>query len=391
MPVTVARLASGVASIAAGLDHTCALTRAGRVKCWGFNIYGQLGDGTTTNRRTPVDVSGLPSVVAGIAAGADHTCALTGAGGVKCWGENDSGQLGDGTATDRHVPVDVFGLASGVESIAAGGVHTCALTSAGAVKCWGMNLRGELGDGTTTQRNAPVDVSGLESGVAAIAAGGDDVARGEEDDNGHTCALTGAGGVKCWGANFVGQLGDGTTTERHTPVSVSGLASGVVAIAAGVDHTCALTTGGAVECWGGLTGDGTLKTRLTPVAVSGLASGVVAIAAGEFHSCALTSLGRVKCWGDNSFGELGDGTAVSSLTPVGVIGFGGSLKCAVPYTLGIRLARANSVITRAHCRVGTVTRVASRKRKNTVVGQSPRPFKRLKKGARVNLKVSRGH
>jgi alpha-tubulin suppressor-like RCC1 family protein len=325
-----------VAAIAGGQEHTCAVTSTGGVKCWGDNFSGQLGDGTTTDRRTPVDVSGLSSSVVAVAVGAGHSCALTGAGGVKCWGENNQGQLGDGTTTDRHVPANVLGLPSGVKSIAAAGVHTCALMSGGALKCWGANDYGELGDGTTTQRNGPVEVSGLESGVAAVAAGGD------QDGNDHTCALTNTG-VKCWGLNSDGELGDGTTTNRHIPGAVSGLASGVIAVAVG----------------GG-------------------------------QSCALTSLGRIKCWGWNYFGQLGDGTTVISLTPVGVLGFGGSLKCAVPYALGFSLPQARSMITHAHCRVGAVKGVASRKRKNTVVGQSPRPFKRLKKGARVKLKVSRG-
>mgnify|MGYP001035708857 CR=1 FL=1 len=299
-------------AIAAGWDHTCALTESGRVKCWGRNDSGQLGDGTTTQRTTPVDVVGLSGVMA-IAAGGHHTCALTASGSVKCWGRNDSGQLGDGTTADSTIPVDVTGLTGGVTSITAGGYHTCALTASGGVKCWGYNSSGQLGDGTTTSSTTPVQVSGLTSGVIAIATGGV-----------HTCALTTSNGVKCWGANWSGQLGDGTQIQRTTPVQVSGLTSGVTAIAAGLVHTCALTTSGGIKCWGfnglGQLGDGTTTSSTTPVQVSGLTSGVMAIAAGLVHTCALTTSGGIKCWGFNGLGQLGDGTTTSSTTPVQVSG-----------------------------------------------------------------------
>jgi alpha-tubulin suppressor-like RCC1 family protein len=372
------------AAIAAGGFHTCALTSAGGVKCWGYN-----------EGRTPVAVSGLASGVAAIAGGL-HSCALTSAGGVVCWGDNESGQLGNGEQgcglvyCYRSTPVAVSGLASGVAAISAGWQHTCALTSAAGVVCWGAG--GTLGDGTTTTRLTPVAVSGLASGVAAISAGGE-----------HTCALTSAGGVVCWGANYLGQLGDGGRghcdypyypCSSPIPVDVSGLASGVAAITAGGHHTCALTSAGGVVCWGynryGQLGDGTTTERDTPVDVSGLTSGVAAIAAGGFHTCALTSVGAVKCWGRNHDFQLGDGTTTDSHTPAGVIGFGGSLVCGVPYVLGEPLAKARAEIVRAHCRVGTIKRVASRNKKNTVVGESPRAGTRLKKGAKVNLKISRG-
>jgi len=311
-PVNVSGLASGVSAIATGMYHTCALTSGGGVKCWGDNEDGQLGDGTTTDRHTPVNVSGLASGVSAIAGGYEHTCALTSGGGAKCWGRNYWGQLGDGTTTDRHTPVNVSGLASGVSGIAGGYEHTCALTSGGGVKCWGWNSSGQLGDGTTTDHHTPVNVSGLASGVSAITAGGL-----------HTCARTAGGGVKCWGNNEYGQMGDGTTTTRLTPVSVSGLASGVSAIDAGDSHTCARTASGGVKCWGynfdGELGDGTTIDRHTPVNVSGLASGVSAIASGGWHTCALTSGSGVKCWGANWFGQLGDGTTTQRLTPVDVV------------------------------------------------------------------------
>jgi alpha-tubulin suppressor-like RCC1 family protein len=306
-------------AVVAGDQHTCGLTDTGGVKCWGWNVYGQLGDGTWTRKRVrPVDVSGLTSGVAAIAAGGDHACALTTAGSVKCWGANGEGQLGDGKTTYGNTPVDVRGLTSGVAAIAAGLYHTCAVTVGGGVKCWGYNGYGQLGDGTTKDRLTPVDVSGLTSGVAAIAAGG-----GLYLEGGHTCAVTVDGGVKCWGYNRYGQLGDGTTKDRLTPVDVTaGLSNGVAAIAMGYYHTCAVTASGGLKCWGlndnGQLGDGTIRKHRTPTDVSGLAIGVAAVAAGGYHTCAVTAAGGAKCWGNNYDGELGDGTTTTRLTSVDV-------------------------------------------------------------------------
>ena len=308
VPLKVGGLAGQMQAPAAGTYHTCALTGDGGVFCWGANWNGQLGDNTTSSRWTPGPVSGLVGSVRSIAAGSNHTCALTDAGGVKCWGSNYDGKIGDGSTTDRLTPVDVSGLGSGVKAIAAGDSHTCALTDVGGVKCWGDNYEGQLGDGTTVNRLTPANVSGLSSGVKAIAAGND-----------YTCAVTDAGAVKCWGDNWGGRLGDGTTTDRLTPVNVSGLNSGVEAIAASAGHTCAVTGAGGVKCWGnnsfGELGDGTTTDRLTPAAVSGLDAEVTAVAAGNGHTCALTDVGGVVCWGGNQAGQLGDGTLSNRHTP----------------------------------------------------------------------------
>ena len=310
-PVDVSGLTSGVSAIVAGISHACALTlRWGQVL--GRNFDGQLGDGTTTQLNTPVDVSGLTAGVSAIAAGDYHTCAATITGGVKCWGRNNYGQLGDGTTTQRTTPVNVSGLASNVSSIAANDGHTCAVTSAGGAKCWGFNNFGQLGDGTIMQRTTPVNVSGLTSGVSAIATGGAD-----------TCALTSAGAVQCWGVNSYGQLGDGTSTQRNTPVNVSGLTSGVSAITADYAHTCVVTSANGAKCWGfnayGQLGDATTTLRNTPVNVSGLTNNASAIEAGNGHTCAVTTTGGTKCWGRNSYGQLGDGTTTDRSTPVDVV------------------------------------------------------------------------
>ncbi len=329
-PVDVIGLGSGVVAISANGLRTCAVTSAGGVKCWGNNLDGVLGDGTTITRATPVDVIGLSSGVVAVSVGWYQTCVLTSAGGVKCWGRNFFGQLGDGSTTDRRTPIDVIGLSTGVAAISVGAFHTCALTIAGGVKCWGSDgafgLLGTGGVGVPGFSATPLDVTGLGSGVTAISAAG----LGGAD---HTCALTIAGAVRCWGFNNFGQLGDGTTITRLTPVAVLGLSSGVAAItaagsgsaAAGEPYTCALTGAGGAKCWGnnefGKLGDGTTTTRLTPVDVVGASSGLVGISAGLSHVCAVTSAGGVRCWGANVSGQLGDGTTQNRLTPVAVVGF----------------------------------------------------------------------
>ena len=322
-PVDVVSFGSGVVEISAGGGHTCLLTSGGGVKCWGGNYSGQLGDGTTENRTTPVDVVGLGSGVVMVVAGLNHTCALTSRGGVKCWGSNDNGQLGDGTTENRTTPINVVGLGSGVALVSAGGQHTCTLTSRGRVKCWGANWYGQIGDSTTANRSTPVNVVSLGSGVTAVTPGG-----------GHTCAVTSGGGVKCWGSNYAGQLGDGTTENRTMPVDVVGLGVSVSTIIAGYDHTCALTIDGGIKCWGnngyGQLGDGTTENHNLPVDVIDVSGGVITISTGGSHTCALVAVdrgpvGRAWCWGWDGYGQLGLGTTTKHIIPVDVFGLSNNL------------------------------------------------------------------
>ena len=281
------------------------------MKCWGRNTYGELGDGTVTDRHSPVSVVGVSGATA-LAAGAYFTCALLSGGTVDCWGYNGHGQLGINSVTDRHSPVPVPGL-TGVTAISAFAGHACSL-SGGQVKCWGYNANGQLGDNTTTDRRVPTLVAGL-SGVAQISVGG-----------AHTCALLTAATVKCWGYNKYGQVGDNTTTDRHKPAAtpIAGL-TGVIAISAGGNHTCALTVAHAVRCWGdnltGQLGDGTTTDRHKPAAtpIAGL-TGVVAISAGGSHTCAVLAAGTVECWGYNLRGEIGDNPTANRLAPTTVPG-----------------------------------------------------------------------
>jgi alpha-tubulin suppressor-like RCC1 family protein len=312
-PVDLAELTLGIKTLSAGWRHTCAVTAEGRIQCWGNNHDGQLGDGSVIDRRKPQDVVGLMTTAKEVATGERHTCALTASGGVKCWGNNHDGQLGDGTRADRVTPVDVAALGQGVTAVAAGWRHTCALLATGGVKCWGNNHDGQIGDGTREDRLAPVNVTGLTSGVIAISA------RWRE-----TCALTSVGGMKCWGANHDGQLGDGSRTDRAAPVDVVGLTRSVKAITVGWRHACALTTAAEVKCWGsnhdGQLGDGTAIDRLTPVTAVGAPAETIGVAAGGQHSCAMTAQ-SIVCWGENEDGQLGDGTFKSSLAAKGEPGF----------------------------------------------------------------------
>ena len=323
--------------ISGGASHTCAVTVAHGVKCWGRNAVGQLGDGTKVDRYTPVDVVGLPAGVVSVSAGGAHTCAVTATGGVKCWGQNEAGQLGDGTTTPALTPVVVANLSS-VAAISAGANHTCALTNSGAALCWGAGQGGVLGDGGWVNKAYPVNVVGLATDVTSLSAG-----------NGHTCAVTSSGGAKCWGYNAQGQLGDGTKTGRFVPVNVTGLTAGVTSIATGENFTCATTTNGGAKCWGQNNyyqlGDGTMLERSVPVDVQGLAATAVSVDVGAVHGCVLTDTGGVKCWGINSLAETGDGTQSARPTPVSVtgltsgvtsIGAGSRHNCAVLSTGGVK-------------------------------------------------------
>ena len=307
-PSTVPDL-SGVSAIASGSsDHSCAVLNTGDVRCWGNNNFGQVGNGEAGEGvyvSTPFTVPGLSDVKA-MSVGAQFSCALLNTGAVKCWGRG--AHIGDGTSSNRLTPVDVVGLSSGVIAIASGSYHTCAVLNTGAVKCWGQDGRGAVGNGGGG--DSPGTITDLSASAIGIT-GGDR----------HTCAVLSTGGVQCWGWNDLGQIGV-TPGDNSNPQTVSGISS-AVALSAGGQTSCALLSSGAVKCWGaganGQRGNGTTTDSHIPVTVSGLSS-AISISNGYNHACALISSGAARCWGSNGGRQLGDGTTDNSLTPVIVLG-----------------------------------------------------------------------
>ena len=247
-------------TLTAGAAHTCGLAGGGVPVCWGQNLSGQLGDGSRTDARFPRTVGGGLEYRT-LVAGWNHTCGLSTSGNAFCWGQNSEGQLGDGSRIDRLVPVLVRGA---IESLTAGNAHTCGI-SGDQVLCWGNNRFGQLGNGSTEGSPQPVSVQGLPTAATQAAT---QIVAGAV----HTCVLVADGSAYCWGQNLYGQLGDGSTTHRSTAVAVTG-GLRFRSIHAGGALTCGLATDGTEYCWGfnqnGQLGDGTRESRSSPTAVRG--------------------------------------------------------------------------------------------------------------------------
>ena len=325
IPVVVPGLI-GVTSVSAGRTHTCALAQ-GVVKCWGDGADGKLGNGTVNSSPTPVSVVGLSAFgnqVVALAVGADFSCAqmqnvLSGVGTVRCWGGNSAGQVGNGTTSPQvFAPATVSGL-TGVTHLTAGSYFACAVTG-GTVRCWGSNSSGVFGNGSLIGSNAPaVAATGITNATMVTAGGA------------HVCAANGTtGDAWCWGSRSFGQLGNGTRAASDpilTPVYF-GVGFRPTKIYAGNAHTCAIVSGQAY-CWGKNTAGevGNVATGIngfvvSPLAVTGQSSGVATMAAGLDHTCAISSAGALSCWGDNTLGQRGGapfaaGTPVYS--PIGVV------------------------------------------------------------------------
>ena len=320
-PTNVIGLDSGVLMVSLAY-HACALVTPGLLKCWGKNDYGQLGIGTSINMNTPTVVTALGNTVAFVAVSEKHTCAIVTGLAVKCWGNNNRGQLGIGSSTDKSTPTDVVSQDK-FAAVSLGVDHTCGITTDGAIKCWGCNDGGQLGNGNTISQSTPVSAIGISSPALQIAC------------SFWSCAIFSGGDLKCWGGNHLGYLGTGDLISRNTPVTVFGLGSGVVRVTTGWFFTCAIVSGNGLKCWGhdgytyqenGLLGMGThagkcnaeqqhVYCESTPKDVQGLNSGVIGVASGQMHTCVILIGNSVKCWGGGGGGTAFD---LESTAPRGV-------------------------------------------------------------------------
>ena len=311
-PIDVLGITDAI-SLSSGNSHSCVVRRGGKVSCWGYNLFGQLGNATTNEAPFPVDAIGIDNAVA-VSCGSTFTCALLTTGKVSCWGDNSNGALGDGTTIDRTTPALVLELDDAV-AITTAMQHACAVLKSGGVKCWGTNTDGQLGNGTTTKSYVP---------VAASASGALQVIAASQ----FTCARDASGQVTCWGSNFLGELGTGATNPAPNPSPAISSVHDAIDLAAGYQHACAARRNGEVQCWGAAgegqvgTGSITLSDAAIPrpTTVVGV-SGALGVSAGGDHSCAVDSRGGVFCWGDNSFGELGNGTEDTAYAAVPVAGY----------------------------------------------------------------------
>ena len=312
-PTNTNNLGSDAISVSMGEQHTCAVLDTGVLKCWGRNHHGQVGDGSTTDRSAPQTINvGSGRTTTSVYMGFHHTCAILDDQSVKCWGRNQDGELGVGSTTssfDTPQTINTLGTNRHAISLALGEGFTCALLDDGSIKCWGQDNEGQRGDGGgygSNIRSPPSSAISLPAGRTAtqITAGAF-----------HVCALLDDASVVCWGKNHEGQIGDGSTTDRFAPVTTGSFGSGHSPsyISAGYDHTCALLTDGGVRCWGsnnnGQLGDGTSTDRTSPPSSDiNLGSGYTAIgiSSGGGHTCAMLNDGDMKCWGASGSGQLGN-------------------------------------------------------------------------------------
>jgi len=278
--------------------HICGVREDGTLWCWGDNFSGQLGDGTNVSRLIPTQENTGSINWQSISTGNYHTCGIKTDGTIYCWGYNGYGQLGDNTTTDRYTPVQEYSASTNWESVSAGANHTCGVKTDGTLWCWGYNGQGRLGDNTTTDRYTPVQEYSASTNWESVSVG-----------ESHTCGVKTDGTLWCWGKNNFGQFGDNTTTDRYTPVQEYSASTNWQSVSAGYYHTCGIKTDGTLWCWGynnhGQLGDNTINNKHIPTQEKTGSTHWKSVSTGQNHSCGTRADNTLYCWGDNSYGELG--------------------------------------------------------------------------------------
>jgi alpha-tubulin suppressor-like RCC1 family protein len=329
-PVSVVGGFSDWCEISAGSFHSLAVRTDGTAWAWGNNSSGQLGDGTTTARSSPVSVVGGFADWCEVSAGRYHSLAVRTDGTAWAWGCNGQGRLGDGSVTNQSSPVSVVGGFADWCEVSAGSYHSLAVRTDGTAWSWGFNGDGQLGDGSVTNQSSPVSVVGGFADWCEISAGGF-----------HSLAVRTDGTAWAWGFNGQGRLGDGSVTNRSSPVSVVGGFADWCQVSGGRFHSLAVRTDGSAWAWGfngqGRLGDGSVTNRTSPVSVVGGFGDWCEISAGYSHSLAVRTDGTAWAWGYNHRGQLGDLTVTSRTSPVSVVGGFGDW-CQISAGLGHSLA-----------------------------------------------------
>jgi alpha-tubulin suppressor-like RCC1 family protein len=290
VPMHENKAATDWINISAGAFHACAIKTDGTLFCWGWNEYGQLGNNSTTDNRVPVQESRTAIDWAEISAGYSHTCAIKNNGTLFCWGDNLYGKLGNNSTDNSSLPVQESTASTDWLKLSVGGSQTCAIKTNGTLFCWGWNEHGELGDNSTTNSPVPVQESTAATDWANLSAG-----------YSHTCAIKTNGALFCWGRNESGQLGNNTTANSPAPVQVSTAATDWASLSAGGGHTCAIKTDGTIFCWGdnssGQLGNNSFTDIHVPVQESTAATDWANLSAGCSHTCAIKTDGSLFCWG----------------------------------------------------------------------------------------------
>jgi alpha-tubulin suppressor-like RCC1 family protein len=312
VPVSVEDITTATA-VVGGEDAFCALLSSHAIDCWGYGADGELGNGTTTNSDVPVQVSTITNA-SKVIGGLFYFCSLLSSKSIDCWGRNSDGQLGNGTTVDSDVPVSVTGITNAKSVMSASeSMTTCAVLSTATVDCWGYNAYGQVGNGTTTNSDVPVStgVSDAKSLAVDVATEGSAVG---------FCALLTTGHVECWGYNVYGEVGNGTTTESNSPVKVKKIKT-ASSLIGGDDGYCAVLSTHSIDCWGrgdyGELGNGSDASSDKPVAVETITNGSKLVS-GYLEYCATLTTKGLDCWGYNGAGQLGNGSMTDSDTPVAV-------------------------------------------------------------------------